>query len=134
MQGELESALREIKNRKGVRLDEIPPEVWKIREVDDTLLWYCNTVYNQSTIDRWTKGRILHFPKKGNLGRVKNFRDITLTSIAAKIDNALQHNCIEPKIEKILRKNQNFGEIDPRHHKFWLSVEFSKVYVQKNLR
>ena len=25
-----------------------------------------------------------------------------------------------------------FGEIDPRHHKFWLSVEFLKVYVQKN--
>ena len=26
------------------------------------------------------------------------------------------------------------GEIDPRHHKFWLSVEFLKVYVQKNLQ
>ena len=25
------------------------------------------------------------------------------------------------------------GEIDPRRHKFWLSVEFLKVYVQKNL-
>ena len=24
-----------------------------------------------------------------------------------------------------------FGEIEPRHHKFWLSVEFLKVYVQK---
>ena len=26
-----------------------------------------------------------------------------------------------------------FGEIDPRHHKFWLSVEFLKLYSQKNL-
>ena len=26
-----------------------------------------------------------------------------------------------------------FGEINPRHHKFWLFVEFS-VYVQKNLK
>ena len=26
-----------------------------------------------------------------------------------------------------------FREIDQRHHKFWLSVEFLKVYVQKNL-
>ena len=25
-----------------------------------------------------------------------------------------------------------FGEIDPRHHKFLLSVEFLKVYMQKN--
>ena len=24
-----------------------------------------------------------------------------------------------------------FGEIDPRRHKFWLSVEFLKIYVQK---
>ena len=30
-----------------------------------------------------------------------------LTSIAAKIYSALLHNHIEPKIEKILRKNQN---------------------------
>ena len=26
-----------------------------------------------------------------------------------------------------------FGEIDPRRHKFWLSVKFLKVYMQKNL-
>ena len=26
------------------------------------------------------------------------------------------------------------GEIDSRCHKFWLSVEFLKVYVQKNLQ
>ena len=26
------------------------------------------------------------------------------------------------------------GEIDPRRHKFWLSVEFLKVYEQKTLR
>ena len=37
----------------------------------------------------------------------KNYRGITLTSIATKIYNALLHNRIEPKIEKIFRKNQN---------------------------
>ena len=26
-----------------------------------------------------------------------------------------------------------FGEIDPRRHKFWLSIEFLKVHAQKNL-
>ena len=31
------------------------------------------------------------------------------------------------------RTKMAFGEIDPRHHKFLLSVEFQKVYVQKNL-
>ena len=53
------------------------------------------------------KGCILPFPKKGDLGLAKNYRGITLTSIAAKIYNALLRNCIEPKINNMLRKNQN---------------------------
>ena len=53
------------------------------------------------------KGCILPFPKKGELGLAKNYRGITLTSIAAKIYNALLWNRIEPKIDNILRKNQN---------------------------
>ena len=53
------------------------------------------------------KGYISPFPKKGDLGLVKNYRGITLTSIAAKIYNALLRNRIEPKIYNILRKNQN---------------------------
>ena len=52
-------------------------------------------------------GCILPFPKKGDLGLAKNYRGITLTSIAAKIYNALLRNRIEPKIDIILRKNQN---------------------------
>ena len=53
------------------------------------------------------KGCILPLPKKGDLGLAKNYRGITLTSIAAKIYNALLRNRIEPKIDNILRKNQN---------------------------
>ena len=101
------SALRKIKNRKAAGLDEIPPEVWKTRQFDDILLRHCNAVYNQNPIDRWMKGCILPFPKKGDLGLAKNYRGITLTSIAAKIYNALLRNRIEPKIDNILRKNQN---------------------------
>ena len=52
-------------------------------------------------------GCILPFPKKGDLGLAKNYRGITLTSIAAKIYNALLRNHIEPKIDNILKKNQN---------------------------
>ena len=106
-QEELDSVLRKIKNRKVARLYEINPEVWKTREFDDTLLWHCNAVYNQNILDWWTKGCNLLFSKKGYLGLSKKYRDITLTFIAAKIYNALLHNYIEPKIENILRKNQN---------------------------
>ena len=86
---ELYSVLRKIKNRKAAGLDEIPPEVWKTRQFDDILLRHCNAVYNQNLIDRWMKGCILPFPKKGDLGLAKNYRGITVTSIAAKIYNAL---------------------------------------------
>ena len=79
-QRELDSVLRKIKNRKAAGLDEIPPEVWKTRQFDDILLRHCNAVYNQNPIDRWTKGCILPFPKKGDLGLAKNYRGITLTS------------------------------------------------------
>ena len=106
-QEELNSVLRKIKNRKAAGLDEIPPEVWKTRQFDDILLRHCNAVYNQNPIDRWMKGCIFPFPKKGDLGLAKNYWGITLTSIAAKIYHALIRNCIKPKINNILRKNQN---------------------------
>ena len=97
---ELDSVLRKIKNRKAAGLDEIPPVVWKTRQLDDIPLRHCNA-------DRWMKGCILLFPKKGDLKLAMNYRGITLTSIAAKIYNALLRNHIEPKIDNILRKNQN---------------------------
>ena len=103
----LDSVLWKIKKRKAAGLDEIPPEVWKTKQFDDILIWHCNAVYNQNPIDSWMKGFIPHFPEKCDLRLAKNYRGITLTSIAAKIYNALLRNCIEPKIDNIFRKNQN---------------------------
>ena len=98
--------MRKITNRKAAGLDEIPPEVWKTRQFDHILLRHYNAVYNQNPIDRWIKGCILTFIKNGDFGFAKNYRGITLTSMAAKIYNPLQHNRMEPKIENILMKNQ----------------------------
>ena len=52
-------------------------------------------------------GCILPFSKKGDLGLVKNYRGITLTYIVDKIYNTVLRDHIEPKIDNILRKNQN---------------------------
>ena len=108
MQEELDSVQRKIKIRKVARLDEIPPEVWKTREFDDILLRYCNAVYNQNTIDRWAKGCILPFPKKGDLGIAKNYQGITLTFTATKIYNAILRNRIETKLRKSIHDITNF--------------------------
>ena len=64
------------------------------------------------------KSCILPFPKKGDFGFVKNYRGITFIAIAAKIYNALLRNCIEPKIENIVKNVMASGERDPRPHKF----------------
>ena len=50
-QEELDTVLKKIKDRKAAGLDEIPPEVWKIRQFDDILLRHCNAVYDQNPID-----------------------------------------------------------------------------------
>ena len=106
-----------VKNRKAARLDEIPPEVWKTSEFDDIPLRPSDAVYNQNTIDRWTTGCILPFSKKDDLGIAKNYRGITLTSIAAKIYNAQLCNT---KLRSCFgRTKMDFGEIDPRHYKFF---------------
>ena len=82
-------------------------EVWKIGDYNEELLNFCNGVYNQQPIERWTEGCLLPFPKKGDLGLTTNYRGITLTAHAAKIYNLLLLNRIQPKMEKVLRKNQN---------------------------
>ena len=79
-QEELDSVLRKIKYRKATGQDEIPLEVWKTRQFDDILLRHCKAVYNQNPVDRWMKGCIPPFPKKGDLGLAKNYRGITLSS------------------------------------------------------
>ena len=104
---ELDLVLKKLENKKATGLDGIPPEVWKTGKFNDLLLYYCNEVYKGKVIQSWTEGCILLFPKKGDLSKTSNYRGITLTSIAAKIYNAVLLNGIQPEMVKILRRNQN---------------------------
>ena len=106
---EIDITIKNIKNGKATGMDEIPSEVWKIKELQDILLKSYKSVYSQDPIERWTEGCILPFPKKGNVTITDNYRRITLTHIAAKIYNLLQPilNRMRPYVDPILRKNQN---------------------------
>ena len=57
---------------KSSDLDGIPSELWKTKSLNDTLLTFCNNVYN--------------------LGKLENYIGITLTPIAAKIYNPMLLN------------------------------------------
>ena len=77
----------------------------------DNLTTYCSDIVMQFIIqiwltDRWRDASSLSL-KKGDIWLANKYRGITLTSIAAKIYNALLWNRIEPKIDNIFRKNQN---------------------------
>ena len=107
-QSELRAVKSKVKLGKACGLDTIPPEVWKSDEFNAELLDFCNGVYGGNSIDAWTEGCILPFPKKGDLGIAFNYRGITLTAIAAKIYNLLLLSRIQPEMEKNnLRRNQN---------------------------
>ena len=99
--------MKKLQNKIVAGLDGIPAEVWKTGKFNDLLLYYCNEVYKGNIIQSWTEGCILSFPKKGDLSKISNYRGITLTSIAAKVYNALLLNQIQPEMEKILRRNEN---------------------------
>ena len=64
-------------------------------------------IFMTITIKKWLNSCLLPFPKKGNFGIIKNYSGITLTTIDTRLYNALLLNCIQPKIEKMLWKNQN---------------------------
>ena len=61
-----------------------------------------------------------HFPKKGDLRIIKNYRGITLTFIAAKIYYALLLYCIKLEVKKILfgKLRKVFVEIALQFHRF----------------
>ena len=93
--------------QKAAYLNEKPPEVWKTRKFDDSLLWFRKIFYKPNTTKKKTNDCTFSFPKNVNLGINKNYRGITITSIAAIFCNSMIYNRIKSEVEAILRKNQN---------------------------
>ena len=50
-------------NRNAAGLEEISPEEWKTKKINDFLLRYCNAVYNQNKIEKWTRKVTLKSPR-----------------------------------------------------------------------
>jgi|TARA_B110001454_G_scaffold215734_1_gene237708 exonuclease III len=105
---ELYVVLKSVKINKTPGLDNIPAIIWKEPSFHSTLLDICNDVFkNHTAPSPWLTSGILPFPKKGDLSCPSNYRGISLTALAAKIYNKLLLNRISPKVDPILRRNQN---------------------------
>ena len=105
---ELNEALKPLKHNKAPGLDNIPAMIWKDPIFNELLLSICNDVFlTFRAPDDWLTSCIIPVPKKGDLSNPGNYRGISLTSLAAKIYNRLILNRLLPKIDPLLRKNQN---------------------------
>ena len=103
---EQDTVLKTIKKQKTAGLDKIPPEVQKRRKFNDILLQLSKSTCIQSTTEKWTKDYIFSFLKKSNHRITMDYRDKTLTALAAKVYNSLLLN-IKTEIKYIVGKNQN---------------------------
>ena len=104
---ELTKALKQMKNGKAPGSDCLPVEFWKIENLHQILLQFCNSAYHGNRPTEWGLLKLIPVPKKGDLSKPDNYRGISLAQSASKIFNRLILNRIRPAIDKVLRPNQN---------------------------
>ena len=99
---------RKIINGKAAGPDGIPPEVFKLANIDDIMLNFSNNLLNKlEKPAQWSINHIQPVPKSGDLSNEGNYRGIALSAIAAKITNKMILNRIQPVLDPLLRPNQN---------------------------
>ena len=104
---------------KALGPDKIPVILWKDPNFYQPLFHLCNFAFvNNLSPSIWLESQIIPIPKKGDLTLPTNYRGISLLPIAAKLYNKLILNRLRPKIEPILRKNQN-SQINPRPNPYF---------------
>ena len=99
---------KKIVSGKAAGPDGIPPEVFKLANVDDIMLKFANNLLTKlDKPEQWSINHIQPIPKSGDLSYEGNYRGIALSSIALKITNKMILNRIQPVLDPLLRPNQN---------------------------
>ena len=80
----------------------------KYCDLDETMLSYANRLLidNQKP-QQWSDIYLIPIPKSGDLGNTTNYRRIALSSVVEKLVNRMLLNRIQPKLDPLLRPNQN---------------------------
>ena len=89
--------------------DGITPEILKRCNLDDIILEFCNIALTNGNErpDQWSIINIIPIPKSGDLSLGGNYRGISLSSLVAKVYNKMLLNRIRPRLDPLLRPNQN---------------------------
>ena len=78
--------------------DGIPPDVFKLCNLDDLTLSFANGLFQDSKPDQWSTGNLIPIPKTGDLSEYGNYRGIMLSAVAAKITNRMILNRIQSEM------------------------------------
>ena len=106
-QEEVDLAVRQLKNGKVPGLDGLPPEFWKLPKVKKSLLKFCIETFHGNRPKEWGISGLTPIPKKGDLRNTDNYRVISVSQVAAKINNSCLLNRIRPVIDEVLQPNRN---------------------------
>lgn len=105
---EYQEVKRRLKTGKSAGEDGIVSEVLKYCDLDDIILKYANQlIINGEKPQQWSDINIIPLPKSGDLGLTGNYRGIALSAVVAKVVNKMILLRIQPKLDPLLRPNQN---------------------------
>ena len=107
---ELHKALKNMKNEKSPGIDGFPAEFYKVfwGKLKDIILNAINESYDNGVLSTSLRHGLITCLPKGTKPRefIKNWRPITLLSVAYKIASAAIANRLKPVLEQIIPNNQ----------------------------
>ena len=82
-------------------------EVLKYCDLETMLRYENRLLIDNQKPQQWSDINLIPIPKSGDLGNTTNYRGIALSSAVAKLVNRMLLNRIQPKLDLLLRPNQN---------------------------
>ncbi|VDO31991.1 unnamed protein product [Schistosoma margrebowiei] len=123
--GEIRMAVRQIKNGKAARPDNIPAEALKsdIEATTNMLYLLFKKIWEEEQVPMdWKERHLVKILKKGDLSKCKNYRGITLLSIPGKVFNRVlltanfEINKLDSvRIDRAQTKLQHYGSSSNNH-------------------
>ncbi|CAH8442311.1 unnamed protein product [Schistosoma haematobium] len=106
---EISMAIRQIKSGKAAGPDNIPAEALNadVAATARILHLFFNKIWDEEQVPTdWKEGLLIKIPKKGDLSKCDNYRDITLLSIPGKVFNRVSLNRMKDCVDAQLRDQQ----------------------------
>lgn len=105
---EIQTAINTLKNNKGTKEDKINAELWKagVHKLRTDMFRLIQKIWEEESIpEGWNESLICPIYKKGNRGKVKIYRGISLLNIGYKILSLIIFSRLQEYSEEIIGIN-----------------------------